>query len=223
VPMLNPERRALLCQLARRKNLSVGLVSGRRIVDLRTRTQLPRQAYLAGLHGMEIEVDQRRWQHPDLEASREHIRELETRLEDVRDAVPGLLLEDKDVSIAVHLRSVDESRREAAVSLAEACAGPLLNEGFLRRLNGSLVIEYLPNIACHKGDATRWIIEDVEARCGSPVWAVFVGDDITDEDAFGAIDTGIGVLVGSRPSRATHQLDSTLEVEALLQWLADNA
>jgi trehalose 6-phosphate phosphatase len=220
VPMLSPARRDLLCTLAHRSDLTVGLVSGRRIVDLRTRTQLPSQAYLAGLHGMEIEVDQRRWKHPDLDASHRQVQELFARLEWVRDEVPGLLLEDKDVSLAVHVRGVAPELREAALARVATCAAPLLARKQLRRLDGALVVEYLPNIACHKGDATKRIARDVESRHGARPWIVFVGDDVTDEDAFRAIDSGVGVLVGSRPSAARYQLSSSDEVEALLKWIA---
>ena len=54
---------------------------------------------------------------------------------------------------------------------------------------------------------------------GDVSWVVFVGDDVTDEDAFSAIERGISVLVGSRESAATYQLGSTAEVNALLAWL----
>jgi trehalose-phosphatase len=223
VPMLSPARRELLTVLSRRSDLSIGLVSGRRIVDLRTRTQLPRQAFLSGLHGMEIEVEARRWQHPNLDASRRHVRALAAALGTVRDQVPGLLLEDKDVSVAVHVRGIEPERREAALALAEACAAPWLARRELRRLEGALVLEYLPNIASHKGDATRWIIRDIEKREKQRAWVVFVGDDITDEDAFREIDFGIGVLVGSRLSAASHQLSSTQDVELLLRWVVAHA
>jgi trehalose 6-phosphate phosphatase len=49
---------------------------------------------------------------------------------------------------------------------------------------------------------------------------VFVGDDVTDEDAFLAIDEGASVLVGSRQSAADYQLGSLADVTALLGWLA---
>jgi trehalose-phosphatase len=218
----SPETSALLRQLAERLDLSLGIVSGRRIPDLRTRTQVPSRVYLAGLHGMEIEVGARRWQHPDLDSAREHVRTLREQLEDIRALVPGLLLEDKDASIAVHVRAVAPEDRDRGLALAEACAAPLVAAGQLRRLPGSLVIEFLPNIACHKGDATNWIAADVEARFSLPAWIVFVGDDVTDEDAFAAIadsGEGIGVLVGSRATRAQYQLDSTDDVDALLEWL----
>lgn len=212
----------LLCKIASRSDLAFGIVSGRRISDLRTRTQLPSRAYLAGLHGMEIEVGDRRWQHPDLEPARRYVRSLYARLDDIR-GVPGLLLEDKHASVAVHVRAVEPDLRAGAIARADQCADEWLISHKLRRLSGNMVVEYLPNIAAHKGDATKWITRDVEERCQQPVWTVFVGDDVTDEDAFKAIKHGISVLVGSRDSHASHRVEDIAEVGALLDWLASSS
>jgi len=116
---------------------------------------------------------------------------------------------------------VAAAARAGALKEADECAAPWVESGELRRLTGSMVLEFLPNIACHKGDATRWIADDVATRCEAKPWVVFVGDDVTDEDAFLAIDQGASVLVGSRVSAAKYQLGSLAEVTALLAWLAD--
>jgi trehalose 6-phosphate phosphatase len=219
IPRPTPRTAELLSKLSARTDLSFGIVSGRRVADLRTRTQLPSRVYLAGLHGMEIEVGSRRWQHPDLDDARQYVRMLYELLDDVHESVEGLVLEDKHASVAVHVRAVPPELRAAAIERADRCAAEWLVNGKLRRLTGSSVVEYLPNIAAHKGDATQWIIEDIEDRCQEPVWTVFIGDDLTDEDAFKAIKQGIGVLVGSRDTHATHRVANTGDVEALLEWL----
>jgi trehalose 6-phosphate phosphatase len=219
IPRPSPRTAEILCQLATRTDMSFGIVSGRRIADLRTRTQLPSRVYLAGLHGMEIEIGARRWQHPDLEAARQSVRTLYERLDHVR-GIPGLLLEDKHASVAVHLRAVPTAMQAEAIRRADACAQELVARGKIRRLAGSLVVEYLPNLAAHKGDATKWIAADVAERCRKPVWTVFVGDDVTDEDAFKAIKNGISVVVGERESHATHRVANVDEVCSLLDWLA---
>ena len=99
-------------------------------------------------------------------------------------------------------------------------AVPWIAEAHVRRLKGNAVVEFLPNIACHKGDATRWIARDVEARLARPAWVVFVGDDVTDEDAFRAIDRGHRRARRAARTAATHQLDSIAEVDRFLRWLA---
>lgn len=219
-PTLLPERRALLEVLAERRDISVGLVSGRRISDLRGRTRLPDNVYHAGLHGLEIEVDDRRWRHPELEDRRQSTRALNSRLKSLAREVPGMIIEDKDVSIAVHVRGVAMDKRAEALAQARALAVPFLASGDLALLGGQMILEFLPNLAWNKGDAKRWILEDVDARYGERPWVVFIGDDVTDENAFAAIEHGIGVLVGDRPTAAAHRLASPAHVEQLLRWLA---
>jgi trehalose 6-phosphate phosphatase len=218
-PMLTDVRREWLRDIAAQPLTFVGIVSGRRVADLRRRAPLPPHAYYAGLHGMEVDTDGRRWQHPDLERARAAVQELLPRLELVVDQFPGAILEDKAVSLAVHVRAVAYSERAEALALADAWAEPWIAAGRLRRLAGTLVVEYLPNVACHKGDAVVWIARDVAAKTGATPSVVFLGDDLTDEDAFRAIERGLGVLVGSRPTAATHQLDGISDVDTLLRWL----
>jgi trehalose 6-phosphate phosphatase len=218
-PMLTDVRREWLRDIAAQPITFAGIVSGRRVSDLRRRAPLPSHGYYAGLHGMEIEIDGRCWRHPDLERARASVRELEPRLQLVVDQFEGALLENKSVSLAVHVRGVGYAQRADALAMADAWAEPWIAAGRLRRLEGKLVVEYLPNIACHKGDAVVWIARDVESATGRQPWVMFLGDDLTDEDAFRAIERGIGVLVGSRPTTATHQLDGIADVDTLLRWL----
>lgn len=222
-PVLPPARRELLTTLAVRPDVTVGLVSGRRLEDLRARVRLPGEVYYAGLHGLEIAVGDRRWRHPELQESREAIADLIARIRARVGDVPGLRLEDKGVALTVHVRGVEPSRREETLAAAEACADPWLDAGRLRRLVGSHAREFLPNIPWTKGDAVRWIARDVRAAYGRQPWVVFLGDDVTDEDAFAAIDRGVGIVVGPRPSRARCRLADPAEVERFLRWLAFEA
>lgn len=218
-PMLTDVRREWLRDIAAHPLTVVGIVSGRRVPDLRRRAPLAPDGYYAGLHGMEIEQGSRRWQHPDLDRARAHVTALIAELERVAEAFPAAIIEDKAASVAIHVRGVAYEHRGAALALADTCAEPWVAGGRLRRLEGSLVIEYLPNVACHKGDAVEWIARDVEDRLGAPGWVLFMGDDVTDEDAFRAITRGISVLVGSRPTAARHKLDGIADVDTLLRWL----
>jgi len=219
-PMLTPERWGLLDTILHHPDMSLGIVSGRRLDDLRRRTRLPDRVYHAGLHGLEIEVDGRRTEHPDLRDAQHRMRGLSAALQRVTADHPDALIEDKGASVAVHTRRIPPALRERVYARADVLAVPWIAEGHVRRLEGDAVVEYLPNVNCHKGDATRWITEDVEARSERTAWVAYIGDDITDEDAFQAITSGIGVLVGLRPTAATHKLDGIAGVDRFLRWLA---
>ena len=124
--------------------------------------------------------------------------------------------------MAVHTRPLPCDMYEPDLR-ARRCAAPCrgLPKDHVRRLEGNAVVEYLPNISGHKGEATRWITRQTSSdSLRGRAWVAYIGDDITDEDAFRAIDCGIGVLVGLRPTAATHKLDGIAEVDRFLRWLA---
>jgi trehalose 6-phosphate phosphatase len=219
-PELTPERYELLLALASRPDMSLGIVSGRRLDDLKRRTRLPESVYHAGLHGLEIEAHGVRTTHPDLNEAVERIGGLADRLRWLLDEFPDGFVEDKGASVAVHVRRLPKDMHERALARADVLAVPWIAKGYVRRLEGKCVVEYLPNIKGHKGDATLWIVNDVEAKLQRPAWVAYLGDDITDEDAFRAISSGIGVLVGLRPTSATHKLDGIPDVDRFLRWLA---
>lgn len=219
-PQLTPERWHLLNQIASEPGVSLGIVSGRRLDDLRARTRLPDHVYHAGLHGLEISVNGHRTTHPDLPAAEANMAGLAECLGKLLTEFPGVLIEDKGASVAVHARPLPFSAHEKVFARADILAVPWIVEGHARRLEGNEVVEYLPNIHGHKGEATKWITGSVETKFARQAWVAYIGDDITDEDAFRAIECGIGVLVGLRPTSATHKLDGIADVDRFLRWLA---
>jgi trehalose 6-phosphate phosphatase len=219
-PELTPERFELISAISRMPGGAVGIVSGRRLDDLRARTRLPNHVYHAGLHGLEIEIDGERTTHPDLGDAQARLDGLASCLSRLLHEFPGVLIEDKGASVAVHTRQLPVDAYERIFARADVLAVPWIAERLVRRLEGNAVLEYLPNIHGHKGEATRWIINHFERKRGCRAWVAYVGDDITDEDAFRVIDFGIGVLVGLRPTAATYKLDGIADVDRFLRWLA---
>lgn len=222
-PELTAGRFDLLTTIARQPGVSLGIVSGRRLDDLRMRTRLPDHVYHAGLHGLEIEVDGRRKTHPDLTSAIEKMDGLAECLKKLLVEFPGAYIEDKGASVAVHTRRLPKDEYDKVFARADVLAVPWIAENLVRRLEGNAVVEYLPNIHGHKGEATKWITQHVESKLARRPWVAYIGDDITDEDAFRAIPEGegIGVLVGLRPTAATHKIDGIADVDRFLRWLVD--
>jgi trehalose 6-phosphate phosphatase len=218
-PELTPERWELLSRISREPGVTLGIVSGRRLDDLRARTRLPDHVYHAGLHGLEIEIDGNRTTHPDLSSAEARVEGLAASLRRLLAEFPDAFIEDKGASVAVHTRRLPQEQHERVFARADVLAVPWIAEGHVRRLEGNAVVEYLPNISGHKGEATNWITASVELKFSRRAWVAYIGDDITDEDAFRAIDCGIGVLVGLRPTSATYKLDGIVDVDRFLRWL----
>ena len=213
-------RRAALSTLARRPALCVGIVSGRRAADIRDRAALDGPVYYAGLHGMEIDGPAGGFTVDRLAAQRDRLRALAGTLSAAVEPLDGVFLEDKDLSVALHVRAASPPDRVRAEQTFWALVSPALNAGLARVQRGHHVFELLPDIAWNKGNAVRWIEADAARRLGSPVRPVYLGDDRTDEHAFEAVgDRGVTVIVGRAPSAAAHRLPDPAAVGRLLDHL----
>jgi trehalose-phosphatase len=215
---LTPSRQILLQTLGRRADLSAGLVSGRRIADLRARIPSAGTMFLAGLHGLEIEGPGIHFAHNGVAAAAPGISLLSKELRRAVKQLPGVFVEDKTYSVVLHVRAASKADRLHAITRFNALSEPLLSEGTVRLQPGDHVLELLPNIDWAKGDAVRVIIRHVEADTKEPVWPVYIGDDKTDEDAFEEIGTnGLTIAVGKRPAGASFQIADPTEVECFLK------
>jgi trehalose-phosphatase len=115
--------------------------------------------------------------------------------------------------VAVHYRRATDERRAGSAILA--AVSTLVGA---RHIHGDRVVEVLPVLAPNKGDALSAI-----RRGWKPQATLYVGDDVTDEDAFTSAGPGALLSVrvgGERPTAALFRLDAQAEIEAVLQTLA---
>jgi trehalose-phosphatase len=215
---LPPSRQILMQTLATRADLSAGIVSGRRVTDLRERVPQAPSMFFAGLHGLEIEGPGLHFAHKAVALAAPGISLL---VKDLRRAVrplPGVFVEDKTYSVVLHVRGASKADRLHAISRFDALSEPLLSEGTVRLQPGDHVLELLPNVDWAKGDAVRAIMRQVEGDARETVWPVYLGDDETDEDAFEEIGTnGLTIAVGRRPAAAAFRIDNPAAVECFLR------
>jgi trehalose 6-phosphate phosphatase len=124
---------------------------------------------------------------------------------------PGWTLEDKRSTFTVHY---GQRRRWRAVGAAVHRAAAGLRGA--RLVPGKQVLNVLPAEFPHKGDALLRLLRRLRLR-----GALFLGDDVTDEDAFAlGPPRVVGVKVGPGPSRAAYRLADQGEVDELLALLA---
>lgn len=204
--------REVLERLRHRLGGAVALVSGRRIADLDRLfglCDLP----MAGLHGME----RRSIDGAVITGAAANLT-LDQRAQLARFAAehPGVLLEDKGASVALHYRAAPAA--EAAARLL-ARAVTAANADELVLLEGKMVLE-IRRHGSHKGDAIADFMNEPPFAGRQPV---FIGDDVTDEDGFGTVNRlgGWSICVGDKPvTRAPWRLPN---VTAVIRWLEDLA
>jgi trehalose 6-phosphate phosphatase len=207
--------RQLLQQLAQRDNLTLAIISGRSLEDLRHRVGVPNLIY-ASNHGLEISGPELSFVESSAVASRETLQQLITSLSSRLQTIAGVRVEDKGLTASVHYRQAaaeewDEVRRQVHGVLASASHPFML-------ATGHLVYEIRPRVYWNKGAAFNWIVENLGTAGGLPI---YLGDDATDEDVFVLLPEAITIKVGSgAETAARYRVNSPAEVRDFLAWLA---
>ncbi|MDG4647831.1 trehalose-phosphatase [Roseibacterium sp. SDUM158017] len=199
---------------------AVAIISGRDLADLRQRVGVGDVIY-AGSHGFDIAGPGGMAERPEeAEGFREAIAEADTALREALSGIEGARIERKTFAIAVHYREAQERdlpRIEAAVDRVAA------RHDRLRKGRGKKVIELQPRADWDKGRAVAWLLAHTPMGQDGAL-PVYVGDDLTDEDAFAALaDDGLLIAVrgGGRPTLANYALADPDDVRRFVDWLAD--
>jgi trehalose 6-phosphate phosphatase len=209
--------REIIDRLARK--FLVCITSGRGLEELRHVVRVP-SVYYAANHGHEILGP------PGsgiiLEVGTEYrgaVESVAAEVEKALGSVEGVVIENKGLSLAVHYRLVAVEERPR---VERAVKGATARYPALRLLRGRMVFDVLPPQVWDKGRATTWLLEHSGWGPGD-VCPVCLGDDLTDEDMFAAVQGwGLSVLVGSpeRATRAGYRLHDGQEVARFLEVFA---
>src|SRR5690606_20376799 len=205
-----PESVGALRSLAALHETTTAVISGRALRDLATLSRLPAEVHLVGSHGSEFDIG---FVHEiDPKAKALH-RRLEEELNRLVDGVPGVSLEVKPASIAVHVRKA--SQEDAAHVLDAVHQGPATWEG-ITVTDGKAVVE-LAVVATDKGHA----LDVVRHQAGATA-AMFLGDDVTDEKAFARLSgPDVGIKVGEGETLAQYRIRDTEDVATVLAFVLE--
>ena len=210
----------ILTALVDHPRYQVGIVSGRALADLQGRVG-GLALYMAGNHGLEITSPEIGYYHPEAVQLQPQLQVLAQDLQHHLEVIPGAWVEDKGLTLTVHLREVPTAYVPLVQRQVLRLLRPALEARTLALRTGKAVLEVRPAIKWDKGGALRWIVERMcISRPASGMLLVYIGDDETDEDAFQALGAaGLGILVGcDRLSSAAHYYVES--VEQTTQFLA---
>ena len=200
----------------------VAVLSGRDLADVTERVGLPGIWY-AGSHGFELTApDGTHHQNEAAAAAIPVLERVAARLRDQLGSIPGVVVEHKRFGVAVHYRNAARDR-VGEVAAAVRAAGQ--RDG-LRVTTGREVIELRPDIDWDKGKTLRWVIDHLHHAGSGSLMPIYLGDDITDEDAFDAVrHDGVPIVVrhtddGDRATAALFALDNPARVTEFTDRLA---
>lgn len=197
---------------------TVGVISGRDLKDVRDKVGMNFIVYagshgfdIAGPEGLQIERTVGGEFLPVLDTA-EH--ELSGKLGSIR----GVLVERKKFAIAIHYRRVNPENVEEVEAIVDIITG---QHPELRKSHGKKIFELQPQIDWNKGRAILLLLRTLELD-KKDVLPLYIGDDVTDEDAFRAIKgRGIGIVVRDQPyeTAAVYRLKDPNEVGEFLKRL----
>jgi trehalose 6-phosphate phosphatase len=204
-----------LNRLLARTNGALALVSGRSLNDIDL-IFAPEQFPAVGGHGAEMRIT------AESEAVASHAppmdKELKRRLAAIARLSPGILLEDKGYSLALHYRLAPHAEKAiyAAVSLIRAD----LPNAPIEVLPGKCVCE-IKHSGFTKATGVRELMTHEPFKGRLPL---FIGDDVTDESVFGIMPDfdGLAFSVGRRAKGVAGHFDAPSDVREFLAHLLDD-
>jgi trehalose 6-phosphate phosphatase len=210
-----PSKRDFLRRLGKRA--FVGIVSGRSLSEIQGLIAIKNIAYI-GNHGLELSYGQRCWVHPKAKRTEPILKDVLERICHKTEDFPGILVENKRVTGAVHYRLADP---HFWTPLKEVVRKEIEQNGRgLKMTEGKRVFEIKPNIPWDKGKGVLKLVDWINPK--ERPHLIYIGDDQTDEDAFGAVNhsdrNAITIHVGQmNNTQARYRLTSVSQVWLFLK------
>lgn len=211
---LSERVRAVVKKLAH--DLPVSIISGRDRKEIQWLVGLE-EIYYAGSHGYDIAGPGGvSFELEEAKALMHQLKEVYHWLTRKLTDLSGIYFEQKRYSLAVHFRQATDASKQNLMADLNA----IMNDYPDLTVNrGKQVLEIQPALEWDKGEAMLWLLEKIKHPNYLSV-PIFIGDDLTDEDAFKKLpEGGIGILVGEihRPTSANYHLSNVEEVTNFLQ------
>lgn len=218
---LSVETSGLIKKLSANPQICLAFISGRSISDLKEKIKIDNIIY-SGNHGLEIEGPKIKFVYTVAAYFRKNLEQIKSVLAGNYSSIKGLLIEDKGLSLSLHYRMAEESQIPQIKAIFEEALAPYKENAGLKVKYGKKIFEVCPAVQWDKGKVVLWLLSrQVFASKDKQVFPIYIGDDVTDEDAFKALrGKGLTVFVGeSGQSEAQYYVKNPAQVAQLLQDL----
>jgi trehalose-phosphatase len=224
---ISESTRELLRALVDQHRITLGIISGRALADLRNMVAVNGAVY-AGNHGFEIEGPGLSFVNPLAEEIQPFLRAISQILTLTLKTTRGVFIENKGLTLSVHFRQMANENIRSLKIIFQRLIKEAQVSGKFRITPGKKVFELRPAVDWNKGDAIKLLAEKYGQFNGktNETLPIYLGDDLTDEDGFAAIGkygNGIAVYVGRevRNTAANYFLRSPEEVAQFLKILLE--
>jgi trehalose 6-phosphate phosphatase len=183
---------SLLRKLIQLPHLTVFIVTGRSMEDIRQRIPLENMGFIAN-HGFHILRDGNEWKHPGAIQFKWKLQKLHTLLQNTLKPFQHAFIEDKQFTLSIHYRNVPSREKYPLKTTAAETIGAY--DSTLLTTEGKEVLEVRPPLDWGKGRAVMKVLKSSQHSPHS--LQIYIGDDETDEDAFHVLQSsGMTLHVG---------------------------
>ncbi len=212
--------RDVLNKLKKQARCKIAIISGRSLANVKKMTGVKGIIY-AGNHGLEITGIKGENRPLLTEDYISLVRRLKKVLRNKFFGIHGVLIEDKRLTLSVHYRLADKKNIPKIKKIFYESVKPFLIKKIIKITLGKMVFEIRPLSKWNKGQIVLWILDKLNKPIKNKMLPVYIGDDVTDEDAFRALKKkGLTVFVGRRKkSNALYNINSADEVREFLYYV----
>jgi trehalose-phosphatase len=222
--ILLDSRRLALKALITSVKVTPSIISGRSLQNLRDKVIL-NNIILAGDHGVEIAGPLIEFTHHEAKTFKEFLEGLIPKISFIVSLFPGALFEIKPYTLSVHYRLISLRDRKSLLAKLRIYLKPFLENRLCRRKWGKEILNIVMPFDWDKGHAFSLLLAQLQANYPKKlIIPIYIGDDISDEDAFRvARIKGYAVRVGKPKKNTLAQffVDSPNEVESFLFNLSE--
>jgi len=221
--VISKEQKDLLDKLSTSSHCKVSIISGRALSDIKARVGLKDIIYV-GNHGLEIEGPKIKFKSAVSLQYKHILNHIKDDLKFKLSTIKGVFIEDKELSLSVHYRLADRDQISKIKTILHEATIPYTVRDKIKVKLGKKVFEIRPALEWDKGKVVLWLLARWEFSLkDKPILPIYIGDDVTDEDAFRALkNKGLSIFVGEKGnSKAKYYLKDTEEVTELLRLIAD--
>ncbi len=211
--------KAAIKKISNKPSCKIAIISGRALKDVKEKISLDNIIY-SGNHGLEIKGPKIRFKTTVTPEYISILSQIKKELKKKISLIKGAFIEDKGLSLSLHFRLVDKKLIPLVMAAFQEAVTLYLARNKIKVKPGKMVLEVRPALEWDKGKVVLWLLARQKfAKNGKPIFPIYIGDDLTDEDAFVALKgIGLTVIVGnSSPSLAQYYLKDTNEVRELLE------
>lgn len=214
------DTKRILDKLRKNPKCKIAVISGRALKDVKKMVGIKEIIYV-GNHGVEIDGI-KGGKSPSVSKSYINLLTIiKKTLQDSFSGISGVFIDDKHLTLSVHYRLADKENIPKIKKIFYESIKPFLYKKGIKITRGKMVFEIRPLSKWDKGKIVLWILNKLSHSIKNKMLPVYIGDDVTDEDAFRALKKkGLTIFVG-RPKRsnALYNINSADDVREFLNYI----